>query len=140
MSIFSLNYRGAGSASTVKEHCYFIIKFAPAVFCIVEIQINRSRVEGLASTLGYDHAFVVGSDGRSGGLGIFWNNSTTLDILGYSEYHIDASIEGNVETPWRLTCVYKEARAAERYRTWDMMKDIGSISDVPWVLTLLRGF
>jgi hypothetical protein len=90
-------------------------------------------VEGLAGTLGYDHAFVVGSDGRSGGLRIFWNNNTTLDILGYSEYHIDASIEGNVETPWRLTCVYEEARASERYRTWDTMKGIGSISDVPWL-------
>jgi hypothetical protein len=30
-------------------------------------------------------------------------------------------------------CVYEEARTSERYRTWDMMKGIGSISDVPWL-------
>jgi hypothetical protein len=51
-------------------------------------------VESLAGILGYDRGFAVGSDGRSRGLGIFWNNNITLDGLGYLQYDIDISIEG----------------------------------------------
>jgi hypothetical protein len=74
MSILSLNFRGAGNASTVKEPCDFVTK--------------------LVSSLCFDHAFVVSSAGRSGGLGMFWNNEIRIDILGYSQYHIDTSVLG----------------------------------------------
>jgi hypothetical protein len=36
----------------------------------METQISKRCVENLAGTLGYDNAFVVGSDGSSGGLGL----------------------------------------------------------------------
>jgi hypothetical protein len=44
------------------------------LFYALETQVHKSRVEGLKSTLGFDNAFAVSSSGRSGGLGIFWNN------------------------------------------------------------------
>jgi hypothetical protein len=47
-------------------------------------------VEQLKVTLGFDFSFVVSSTGRSGGLGIFWRNNINLQILPYSQYHIDA--------------------------------------------------
>ena len=67
-------------------------KFAPTVLCVLETQVNKARVEGLRHTLGYDKAFAVSSSGRSGGLGIFWNNNLNVEILPYSQYHIDAII------------------------------------------------
>jgi exonuclease III len=57
-----------GNASIVKELCDLVTKFAPSIFCIQETQISGSRVEALASTFGYDHAFSIDSNGRSGGL------------------------------------------------------------------------
>jgi hypothetical protein len=73
---------------------YFVVKFAPSILCIQETQIDRGRVESLAGLLGFDKAFAIDSTGRSGGLGIFWNNDTSIDILVYSQYHIDISIVG----------------------------------------------
>jgi hypothetical protein len=35
---------------------------------------KKDRVESLVSTLGFHRAYDVGSDGRSGGLGVFWHN------------------------------------------------------------------
>jgi endonuclease/exonuclease/phosphatase family metal-dependent hydrolase len=90
-------------------------------------------VELLAGTLGYDNVFVVSSTGRSGGLAIFWNNSIKLDILSYSQYHIDAVVTPSLEEPWRLTCVYGEAQASERHKTWDMLKFIKASSPLPWL-------
>jgi hypothetical protein len=90
-------------------------------------------VEALASTFGFDHAFAVDSDGRSGGLGIYWNNDISIDVLCYSKYHIDVSASGIGVIPWRLTSVYGEAQTSERYRTWNVMKDIASTSSLPWL-------
>jgi hypothetical protein len=59
----------------------------------------------LKNSLGFDHAFAISSIGRSGGLGIFWNNKISVQFLPYSTYHIDVIIfEGSVD-PWWLTCV-----------------------------------
>jgi hypothetical protein len=48
---------------------------------MLEMQISKNRVG----------AFAVGTEGRSGGLGIFWNNYINFNVLDYSKYHIDAS-------------------------------------------------
>lgn len=71
----------------------FAKKFAPTVLCIVETQISGTRVEALASSLGNDKANAINSQGRSGGIGLFWNNTINVEILGDSVYHIDAKIE-----------------------------------------------
>lgn len=68
-------------------------------------------MENLRGTLGFDFACAVSTNGRSGGLGFFWNIKTRVEILPYSQYHIDTIIteeEGEHE-PWHLTCVYGEA-------------------------------
>jgi exonuclease III len=103
MSLFSVNCRGVGNASTVRELKDFVVKFAPSILCIQETQISRTHLEALASTFGFDHAFAIDSDGRSGGLGIYWNNDINIDVLGYSHYHTDVFVPGIGEIPWRLT-------------------------------------
>jgi len=52
-------------------------------------------VEGLKGTLGYDNAFAVSSSGRSGGLGLYWNKNTKVEILPFFQYHIDSIIYEN---------------------------------------------
>jgi hypothetical protein len=83
--------------------------------------------------LGFDNAFAVSSSGRSGGLAIFWNNEIKLDLLPYSQYHIDAVVFPPDSDPWRLTCVYGEAQVHERHKTWDMLKFIKASSPLPWM-------
>lgn len=112
----------------------FANKFAPKVLGIVETQINKARVEALAPSLGFDSCFAVNSSGRSGGLGLFWNNEIKLEILSYSHYHIDAKVEGLGTNVWRLTLVYGEAQVTERFKTWDTLKDIALHSSLPWAV------
>jgi hypothetical protein len=103
------------------------------VLCVVETQLNKKRVEDLARMLGYDRSFAVSSTGRSGGLGVFWNNETTIQILPFLQYHIDDVITEAGSTPWRFTCVYGEAQVAERFKTWDLLKHIKASNDLPWM-------
>ena len=122
MSCSTWNCRGIGNPATVKELRDFARSFVPSVLCIVETQVHKTRVEGLTRTLGYDHAFAVSSSGRSGGLGMFWNDGINVEILPYSQYHIDAIFTETDGSKWRFTCVYGEAQTRERFKTWDMLK------------------
>jgi exonuclease III len=101
----------------VKELRDFARSFAPLILCVIETQVHKSRVESLKYTLGYDKAFAVSSSGRSGGIGIFWNNDIKVEVLPYSQYHIDTIISEPSGAPWRFTCVYGEAQTRERFKT-----------------------
>ena len=70
-------------------------------------------MESLAGSIGYDNGYVVSSQGRSGGLGLFWNNPIKLEILGYSVYHIDCSVEKPGSDSWRMTLFYGEEQTPE---------------------------
>lgn len=105
----------------------------PSVLCVLETQVRKTRVEGLKSTLGFDNSFAVSSLGRSGGIGLFWNNEIKVEILSYSQYHIDAIATESCGDQWRLTTVYEEAQTSKRCKTWDMLKFIKSSSALPWV-------
>jgi hypothetical protein len=61
--------------------------------CVVETQIHKSRVERLAPTLGFDKSFAVSSAGRSGGLGLYWKKNISMEILPFSQYHIDVIVK-----------------------------------------------
>jgi hypothetical protein len=103
------------------------------VLIVLETQVSKERVEGLKSSLGFDNAFAVSSTGRSGGLGMYWNNNIHIQILPYSRYHIDAILSENGGDPWRITAVYGEAQVQDRYKTWDMLKSIKTTSSLPWM-------
>jgi hypothetical protein len=62
----SFNYRGAGNATTVMEMCELMQKFAPTIFCIFKTQVHKRKSEELHQTSGFDNAFSVSSNGRSG--------------------------------------------------------------------------
>jgi hypothetical protein len=90
-------------------------------------------VEGLSRSLGFHNCFAVSSLGRSGGLGLFWNNEIKIEVLPYSQYHIDTIVTEQGQEPWRLTAIYGEAQVQERHKTWDMSKFIRSANDFPWL-------
>jgi hypothetical protein len=56
-----------------------------------------------------------------------------VEILPYSQYHIDVIVTESGGEPWRLTCVYREAQTHLRFKTWDMLKFIKSSNSLPWM-------
>lgn len=87
----------------------------------------------MASSIGFDTTFAIDSNGRSGGIGILWNNTINIEILGYFVYHIDFKILDPRSDRWRLTVVYGEAQTHLRHQTWEVLRDICGIGDLPWL-------
>jgi exonuclease III len=99
MSVLSTNCRGLGGAAAVRELLELANEHAPTVMCVLETQLHKSRVENIAETSGFERSFAVSSTCRSGGLGIFWNNSINIEILPHSQYHIDAVVSSATMEP-----------------------------------------
>jgi exonuclease III len=129
----SLNCRGLRGALTFYELRDLVKEYAPNMLCLQETQLPNNRVEGLARSLGFPNVFVVKSSGRSGSLEIFWNSEIKVEILPYSQYHIDAIVYSSSMDPWRLTCVYGVAQVSERHKTWNLLKFLRSSTPLPWV-------
>ena len=134
MSILTWNCRGAGKPATIHELRDLTKQHAPSIVCILETQIEGSRVENLVGTLGFDKSFAVSSSGRSGGIGLFWKDEIKVEVIDYFEYHIDVTIDALVEFQTRFTFVYGEAQVNQRYRTWDMLHGIAGLSHLPWAV------
>jgi hypothetical protein len=110
------NCRGLDDPATVNELRDLARMNSPSILCVVETQIAKRHVEGLAHTLGFDSAFRVGSTGRSGGLCIYWKSPVQLCLRNYSKYHIDMVVNEAGKDPWRLTVWYGEANRSLRYK------------------------
>jgi hypothetical protein len=85
-------------------------------------------------SLGFQHGFLVPSEGRSGGIALLWRDSEKISIQNYSKYHIDAVVEdGNGSPHWRITGFYGHPETALRQKSWELLELLKSKSDLPWV-------
>lgn len=133
MLILCWNCRGLGDPATVNELRDLVRESALVILCVVETQIAKARMEGLARTLGYESSYGVGSSGRSGGLCMYWKRPLDLELRNFSKYHIDMTVKEADKEPWRLTCWYGEANKSLRYKTWEMMRYLKADCDLPWL-------
>ena len=60
-------------------------------------------------------------NGHISGLDIFWNQEIKLEVIGYSEYHIDVRVDEMIENRIRITFAYGASQMQERYKTWNML-------------------
>ena len=133
MNSVGWNCRGAGDPATVREVKNLVASVAPSILLLVETQVGKRRMENLSSSFGFNNCFAISSEGRSGGLAMYWNGPLVLDLIGFSRDHIDMKVTEQGKEPWRITGIYGEANKSERFRTWDLLKDLKAKSDLPWV-------
>ncbi|CAL1410909.1 unnamed protein product [Linum trigynum] len=84
--------------------------------------------------LGWKDGFGVGSTGRAGGLMVLWKPEVKVEIKGYSSNHIDMKVTDEGKE-WRLTGVYGWPEQGNKPRTWNLIRQLGDLTDLPWVMT-----
>lgn len=69
-----------------------------------------------------------------GGIGVLWLGGVNLELRSKSKYHIDMEVLVTGGHKWRFTCVYGEARAEFKHKTWETMGGLHSeINEpIPW--------
>ncbi|KAL8124615.1 hypothetical protein AgCh_012314 [Apium graveolens] len=82
--------------------------------------------------LGYQGMFVVECVRRSGSLAILWQKSDQVEVLSYSQNHIDVKINMENGSSSHLTGLYGEPNQALRFRTWDLLRNLARDSNLTW--------
>lgn len=128
------NCRGLGSPSLVNSLFSLVRKFSLELLFLSETKGTSFDIKKVQHKLQFDKCFCVEAVGRSGGLGIFWNNDIEVRILGSGEHYIDVHIMCLEGRKWRLTCIYGWPKHGQKFRTWEMINNLGRDNDDPWLL------
>ncbi|CAM8943394.1 unnamed protein product [Rhodiola kirilowii] len=124
------NCRGIGSSSAVRALKEIISSSCPLVVGLIETKCGSRRCEIVRVKLGFDCCFVVPARGRSGGLALFWNNSTSVEVVSYSGFHIDFLLRHNGSV--HISLFYGSPKASLRYKSWDLIRKMRRLISGPW--------
>ena len=84
----------------------------------METKRKSNEMEWLRSKWGFDNCLTVDYRGRGGGLAILWLNSAQVEILSFSNIHIDARIgQDGIDKIWRFTGFYGCPEVINRHRS-----------------------
>ena len=64
----------------------------PTILFLMETKLSVREIEPIKTELGYPSMLAVSSEGRKGGLALFWAAGVVVDTQTYSPNHIDANI------------------------------------------------
>lgn len=135
MNILSLNCRGCGRPEIVREIGDLIRSHRPALVFLSETKLSAQRAQDLRFGFGFNNAFGVKAVGLSGGLVLFWNNDSVVNLKSFSNSHIDVMIEndGLGDVQCRFTGFYGAPVRAKRGLSWDLLKFMRREFDNPWL-------
>ncbi|KAK2662641.1 hypothetical protein Ddye_001215 [Dipteronia dyeriana] len=100
----------------------------------METKSNSVRVEELLVKLGFSGKLVVDLIGRSGGLYLLWSHNVVVDLVLYSQYHIDVKVQSLCDNVWRLTGFYGDPVSSQRCHSWTLLRRLACMSPLPWVV------
>ena len=135
MNALAWNCRGIGNPRTVHELSGFVRSLHPKIVFLCETRVSSDRVSNLKWILGLHNCLAISSVGLSGGLALFWDESLYVSLLSQGDRHIDVLIkEEPSQAPWRATFVYGEPRVENRYKMWDLLRNLCGEWAGPWFL------
>ncbi|KAL9669149.1 hypothetical protein QQ045_006691 [Rhodiola kirilowii] len=89
-------------------------------------------MEVIRSKVGFKNCFVVPSKGKSGGLAVLWHDYVNIKVCNYSFFHVDFLVEGTPKL--RFTLFYGSPVSTSRHRSWDLLRKLNKLSDLPWCI------
>ncbi|XP_019167308.1 PREDICTED: uncharacterized protein LOC109163041 [Ipomoea nil] len=111
-----------------------VSKKKPDFVFLMETKVARIHAERVRVKIGYEGLFYVNNTGRSGGLALLWRKNNTARLLGYSKTHIDVEVSISGFPNWRMTCYYGYPERTRRTESWDLLKQLATQSELPWVV------
>ncbi|CAM8983245.1 unnamed protein product [Rhodiola kirilowii] len=130
MTILGWNCRGLGTSSAIRALKDVVKTSRPLIVGLLETKANKRRCEEVRVQVGFRYCFSVSSRGKAGGMALMWQDEIEVDIVNYSFYHIDFIVQSS--TPFRATLFYGHPRSSLRYRSWDLLRRLRTLSTLPW--------
>lgn len=134
MILLCWNCHGLGNRRAIRSLAELVRTKDPKVLFLSETKLGRVAAERLCVRLGYANCLVVDRVGLGGGLMLLWSSEISVQILSYSQGHIDNKIFDVVyKYWWRFTGFYGNPDANNRRHSWDLMVRLHSLYNLPWL-------
>ncbi|GMI85919.1 hypothetical protein HRI_002261200 [Hibiscus trionum] len=133
MRLLCWNCRGLGSPEAVRGLVSLVRKLEPSVVFLSETRLFNFNFERLKLSLEITGCFHVKSSPTCSGLILFWNNNMTMDLLSYSDRHIDSTVTSSDDC-FRFTGIYGYAETSMKYKTWELIDSLRNNSPLPWLI------
>ena len=101
---------------------------------LIETKFNVAEMAKIKRKLERRQGMIVPSVCWSGGLALLWKDSLLVYVQTYSPRHIDAIIiEDDGNKKWRFTGFYGHPETSKREKSWRLLVNLSTRSDLPWV-------
>ncbi|KAG2712613.1 hypothetical protein I3760_04G135300 [Carya illinoinensis] len=134
MKLLSWNCRGLGNPRTVQDLCSMAESNKPQLVFIMETKIRKQKSERIKRRLACEGCFVVEAVGKGGGLMLLWDSNVDVEIINFSQRHINAWVGGDGGTRWFLTCFYGPPETVRRKEAWLMLKAMKPRGNEGWLI------
>ncbi|GAU33334.1 hypothetical protein TSUD_165990 [Trifolium subterraneum] len=134
MIILSWNCRGLGGPSAIPNLKKLARGHKPDILFLSETLSHNRHIESIRVLLGFDSCLAINVEGRSGGLAVFWKDSSKCRVLNYTRNFINMLVEDEQWGEWRLTCYYGYPERSKRHAAWDLLRVLGNMSSIPWCI------
>ncbi|XP_058741383.1 uncharacterized protein LOC131613755 [Vicia villosa] len=134
MKILSWNCRGLSSPRAIPNLRKLAHTHQPDIIFLSETLTKTCKLESIRVGLKFTACFVIDVDGRSGGLAVLWKNSNKCSVQNFTHNFINIHVKDDNKGEWRLTCYYGYPERNRRRQAWDMLREISSMSSLPWCI------
>lgn len=138
MTALCWNCRGLGSPRSVRALHRLIQTKHPNLVFLMETKAKQQELESIKRQIGFGG--MIGRDcvgegkSRAGGLVLFWDSSWDVQLLSFSQNHIDVEIYGSDQNQhWRFTGIYGFPEESQKVHTWHLLSMLCSHSSPPWI-------
>ena len=130
----SWNCRGLGNPQSVRALHDIVQRWKPKIVFLMETKSKVKHMEKIKNRVDFANGLIVPSQGRSGGVALFWTRDINLEIKSFSGNHIDAIVrEADNNFLWRITGFYGHPETHRRYDSWRLLAFLHSQFQLPWL-------
>ncbi|GAU26476.1 hypothetical protein TSUD_294450 [Trifolium subterraneum] len=116
------NCRGLGSPSAIPNLKKLAQGHKPDILFLFETLSYTRQLESIRVMLGFDSCLAIDVEGRSGGLAVFWKDSSKCQVVNYTRNFINMIVKDEQWGEWRLTCYYGFPERSRRRAAWDLLR------------------
>lgn len=127
--MFVWNCQGLGNPRTIRGLTWMVRQYKPHVIGLMETKSGKVKLDDIRFRLGFKNRFVVDRIEISGGLALWWKEDIDIQILNYSNHHIDAQLASSLSS--RITLFYGSPYSQLRQNSWDLLRRLASMSTLP---------
>lgn len=106
----------------------------PDIIFLCETLVHERKVHELKVKLGYGNCLCVDREGMSGGLAMLWKESLDVQVMSYARNFINLEVNEEGIGRWRLTGFYGFPDNSRRRDSWDLLRSLAGLSDLPWCI------